>query len=341
MIKVLAALCIVVVVAGCNANNVVPQDEVSTSSHMPPMPVPADNPMNPAKVALGHRLFYEGRLSSNGVISCAACHRPEASFTDAPKQVSEGVRQQQGQRNTPTIINAGYRKHLFWDGRAPSLEDQAMTAFMHPEEMDADTHAVGALMRSPAYAQAWREAFGDTLVTMKRVMQAIAAWERTVIASNSRYDRFVRGEFAALTAQEREGMRLFFSDRTSCSSCHGGPDFTTDEFKNTGLFTHYFDRGLYEITYNPFDEGLFKIPTLRNVALTPPYMVGGDSDSGNLTTLLQVVRHYNGGGKAFFSRDKRVRPLGLSDSEQFALVAFLKALTDSSVMTDPRFTRPR
>lgn len=186
----------------------------------------------------------------------------------------------------------------------------------------------------------WRRAFGDTAVSMKRAMQAIATFERTLVSANSPYDRFVRGDTAALNPVERRGLQLFFSDRTRCSACHGGPNFTDDQFHNVGLFFHYFDRGRYVVTRNPSDEGKFKTPSLRNIALTPPYMSTGDFERGLLNTLEQVVDHYNSGGTSFHSKDVRVRKLNLTMDEQNALVAFLKALTDSSVLDNPRFNNP-
>jgi len=331
-----------IVVVGCAGDPVEPLPErfPAVPAHLPAMPIPADNPMNTAKIELGRSLFYDERLSSDGTVSCASCHAPEKFFSDAPKQVSTGVAGAQGQRNSPMIVNAGYRSSFFWDGRAATLEDQAMAAFLSSVEMDADTLAVAALLRSDVYRDRWRAAFGDTTVTMRRAMQAISAFERTLVSANSRYDRYVNGDEAALTAQERQGMDLFFSAKTMCSACHGGPDFTDDQFHNVGLFHHYFDRGRYNVTKDPLDEGKFKTPTLRNVAVTPPYMATGDSEKGLLNTLEDVVKHYNDGGTGFPNKDPRVKKLGLTDAEMAALVAFMKALTDSSVMTNPAFRRP-
>lgn len=309
-------------------------------SYMPPVPFPSDNPITREKVELGRLLFYEGRLSRNGEVSCASCHRPEAAFSDAPRQISVGIDGLQGQRNAPMIVNAGYRKVMFWDGRAGTLEEQAMAAFLNPIEMAADTVVVGDLLRSGEFGPAWLRAFGDTAVTMKRAMQAIATFERTLASADSRYDQFLRGNTTALSPLEQKGMQLFFGDKASCSGCHAGPDFTDDQFHNVGLFFHYFDRGRYVVTGNPADEGKFKTPTLRNVALTPPYMATGDFEEGPLNTLEQVVDRYNKGGTNFHSKDKRVRKLDLQNEEKAALVAFLKALTDSSVITNPRFTKP-
>ena len=325
----------------CTTDPVEPiPSESRVPPHLAPVPVPADNPLTPAKIELGRRLFYDKRLSSQGTVSCASCHRQELSFSDAPNQVSRGVFNALGQRNAPSLLNVAYRPHYFWDGRAASLEDQAMTAFLSSVEMDADTMAVSALLRSEAYRDSWKAAFSDTAVSMRRAMMAIASFERTIVSADSRYDRYVLGDRSALSEQERRGMNLFFSSRSMCGSCHGGQDLTNDQFQNIGLFNHYFDRGRFNVTKNPADDGLFKTPSLRNVALTPPYMASGDSDKGPLTTLEQVVEHYNEGGTPFSNKDRRVKKLGLTKSEVADLVAFMKALTDSSSLTRPEWSAP-
>ncbi|MEN9282004.1 MAG: hypothetical protein RL594_939 [Bacteroidota bacterium] len=336
----LVGLCVLMV--SCGDDPVVPTQPSFPviPAHLTAVPVPADNPLTPAKVELGRRLFYETRLSSQGTVSCASCHRQHKAFSDAPNQVSRGVNSALGQRNAPSLINVAYRPHYFWDGRAATLEEQALTAFLSSVEMDADTIAVAALMRSSAYQAEWRAAFGDTVVSMRRLMMAIASFERTLVSANSRYDRYLLGEPGALSDQERRGMSLFFSAKTMCGACHGGQDLTNDQFQNIGLFNHYFDRGRYSVTKDPKDEGLFKTPSLRNVALTPPYMASGDSDKGPLTTLEQVVAHYNDGGTPFANKDRRVRKLGLSEAEMADIVAFMKALTDSSALQRPEWSQP-
>lgn len=327
--------------AACDDASTTPAESFPViPAHLPPVVSPGDNPTTQQRAELGRHLFYDARLSSDGTIACASCHRQEAFFSDAGKQVSLGVGGATGQRNSPMIVNSAYARVQFWDGRAATLEEQHMAAFLNPGEMDADTFAVANLLRTPEYRPMWVEAFGDTLVTMTRAMQAIAAFVRTLVSADSRYDRYVRGDATALSAQELHGMRLFFSSRTNCSSCHGGPNFTDDQFHNIGLFFHYFDLGRYEVTGDPLDEAKFKTPTLRNVALTPPYMAGGEDQFNELVTLEQVVEHYDRGGTAFPTKDPRVRKLGLGVDEKAALVAFMKALTDSSVLRNPRFSRP-
>lgn len=309
-------------------------------AHLPPVPFPADNPITPEKVELGRHLFYEKRLSPDGTVACASCHAQATAFTDAPKQVSSGINGSQGQRNAPTVVNVAYRKEMFWDGRAATMEDQAMAAFLNPIEMAADTVKVKALLKSAEYMEMWRRAFKDTAVTMYRAMQAISSFERTIISGNSRYDRYLNGQFNALSDVEREGMQLFFSNKTMCGACHGGPDLTDDMYHSVGLFHHYFDRGRYEVTKSPYDEGRFKTPTLRNVALTAPYMATGDNEKELLLTLESVVEHYDKGGTTFTNKDKRVKKLNLTTREKAALVAFMKALTDSALITNPRFGPP-
>jgi cytochrome c peroxidase len=306
---------------------------------LPAMVYPSDNPYSDAKAELGRHLFYDRRLSADGSTSCASCHVQDRAFSDAPHQISVGVRGEQGQRNSPTLVNVGYRRALFWDGRVSTLEDQALAVLRSPIEMDVDTTAVLNLLRAD-YRDRWVQAFGDTIPSIQRVAQAIATFERTIVSAGSRYDRFRRGETWLLSEQEREGMTLYFSSRTMCSSCHGGPDLTDDAFHNIGLFHHYFDRGRYDVTRNPYDEGKFKTPTLRNIALTAPYMASGDSEKGVLTTLEAVVKHYVEGGTTFHSKDARVKALHLSAHEQQALVAFLHTLTDSTVLSNPRFSKP-
>jgi len=326
---------------GCTSNPNPPEPGALSAipAHLPTLIVPSDNVMTPEKVELGRHLFYDKRMSRDGTIACASCHRQEVAFSDGPNIVSTGVNDANGQRNAPTIVNAAYRRTQFWDGRAASLEAQAMGAFTHPVEMFADTVAVASYVRL-TYTERWRQVFGDSAVTMKRAMQAIAAFERTIISANSRYDRYILGNTTALSTEEQHGMRLFFSDRTMCSSCHNGPDLTDDNYHNIGLFHHYFDRGRYNVTKDIDDEGLFRTPTLRNVALTPPYMATGDSEDGVMQTLEQVMKHYNAGGTNFPNKDKRVRKLGLTEAEVAAVIAFMRALTDSSVITNSRFGPP-
>lgn len=326
---------------GC-ANETAPASKEPSviPAHLPPVPFPATNPYSAAKAELGRYLFYDVRLSSEGTIACASCHRQEVAFSDAPNQVSKGVHGSRGQRNSPMIVNAAYNPFQFWDGRASTLEEQAMGAFMNSIEMAADTIAVGSLLRSDAYREMWKRSFQDTTVTMARAMQAIATFVRTLVSANSPYDRYLQGDAHAMTDEQLRGMRLFFSERTKCASCHNGPNLTNNLFQNIGLFSHYFDTGRYRVTGDPKDEALFKTPTLRNVELTPPYMAGGDSEEGELMTLEQVVEHYDKGGKPFGNKDKRVVKLNLSVQEKAELVAFMKALTDRSVCTDPRFAKP-
>lgn len=340
----LAWLCVVVVaLASCSPDESLtppPLEIRPIPAHLPDVPVPADNPITKAKVELGRMLFYDARLSRDGSVACASCHRPDVGFSDAGRTVSAGVGGALGSRNSPAIINVAYQRHFFWDGRAASLEDQAMAAFLSPAEMSADTIAVAQLLRT-IYPQYWRSAFGDTVVTMRRAMQAIATFERTLISAKSPYDRFITGDSTALTTSQRRGMMLFFSDRTMCGHCHSGPNFTDDQFHNVGLFNHYLDRGRWMVTRNLRDEAKFKTPSLRNVELTAPYMATGDSDDGPMQTLEDVVEHYSEGVRPFPTKDPRVKRLRLTEQEKADLVSFMKALTDPTVATNPAFQKPQ
>ncbi|MBN9398985.1 MAG: c-type cytochrome ['Candidatus Kapabacteria' thiocyanatum] len=333
---------IAVALAGCTDTLRPPAEEPfpAVPAHMPAVPFPADNPITRSKAELGRHLFYEMRLSSDNTVACGTCHRQENAFTDSPNQVSVGVDGARGQRNAPPLLNVAYQNVFFWDGRAGTLEEQAMAAFMNPAEMNADTVKAAELMRSGDYRRMWKDAWGDTVITMRRLIQAITTFERTIVGADSPYDRYIRGDRNALNAQEQEGMRLFFSERTQCGACHGGVNFTDNQYHNVGLFHHYFDVGRYNVTRKPADEGRFKTPTLRNIELTPPYMATGDSEQGDLRTLEQVMDHYDRGGTNFVNKDKRVRKLSLTDAEKAAMVAFMKALTDRSLLTDPRFAKP-
>lgn len=333
-------LFLLMILTACSVEPGTPVDHAAVQSNLPPVPVPANDPLTDAKVELGRRLFYDARLSVDGTVSCASCHRQESAFADAGRQTSMGVRGQFGNRNSPMIVNAAYQPYFFWDGRAATLEEQALAAFLSKTEMAADTVAVAALLRGAEYRDRWVAAFGDTAVSMLMAMRAIAAFERTLVSADSPYDRYVRGDMQAMTTSQKRGMSLFFSNRSMCSNCHGGPNFTDHSFRNIGLFRHYFDRGRFSVTKNPDDEALFKTPTLRNIALTPPYMAGGDSDDGELWTLESVVEHYDKGGFKFHTQDDRVRKLFLTDQEKDDLVAFMHALTDSTVLTNPRFAKP-
>lgn len=296
------------------------------------VPIPEDNPQTPAKVALGRKLFYDPRLSKDNTIACASCHKPEFAFSDGGKSVSTGIFGRKGSRNAPTLTNVGFRRHLFWEGRSPRLELQAVGPLTAHDEMGLEPEELAQKLEGiPEYARAFREVFGEP-PSLRAVTYAIAAFERTLIAYDTPFDRYQAGDDQALSPAALRGMELFFSEKGDCFHCHVGPDFTDDEPRNTALYTVYKDIGLARATGKDEDVGKFKTPTLRNVALTAPYM-----HDGSILTLHEAVQHYNRGGEPNLNADALIRPLGLTDQEVDDLVAFLEALTDQGFTTNPAF----
>jgi cytochrome c peroxidase len=335
---------------------------------LPPIPIPEDNPQTPEKVALGDKLFNDKRFSSTGEVSCATCHEPQKAFTDSPRVTSEGVNKLTGTRNTPTVVNAAYYKLLFWDGRSPDLEDQAQHPIVNSVEMGLPNHdPVLRLVRTdPEYVAAFRKAFDKTpeQITMKEVQQAIASFERTIVSGDAPFDRwYFGGDQQAISEQARRGFGVFMN-KGRCVACHVIEEdqalFTDNRFHNIGVGVNRIQNeisqlapaflkakaagadvdktvlaspkaselGRFAVT-DSFDElGAFRTPTLRNVAVTAPFM-----HDGSLKTLRDVVEHHNNGGvttKAdpvndFLSRG--IRPLDLTEEEIADLVAFLETLT--------------
>ena len=303
--------------------------ELQIPEGFPDMPIPKDNPMTEAGVALGKKLFFDPILSIDSTVSCASCHAPSAGFSDL-EQFSEGVAGKTN-RNSMPIINAGWMKTLFWDGRASSLEDQAR----HPVENEVEMgetwkNVVQKLQRHPEYPLLFSEAFGTTKINTKLATMAIAQYERTLISADSKYDRY-RAGLATFTELEKRGFNLFFSEQADCFHCHGTKLFTDNRYHNNGLEDYYHDIGLAEITERPYDTGKFKTPTLRNIAATAPYM-----HDGRFNTLEEVVDFYNEGTMAPETIDPLIGPnrrLNLTPEDKAALIAFLKTLTDEAFLS--------
>lgn len=306
-----------------------PKDGPRIPLGLVPIVWPEDNPYTPAKAELGWLLFFDKRLSSDGTISCASCHAPEHAFTDA-RPFSFGIRKQKGGRSAPSIINRVYGAAQFWDGRASSLEEQAMGPIANPVEMTSEkvskkAHAttVARLRNVPEYRQRFKEVFGTPELTIEHVAQAIATFERMVLSGNSPYDRFVAGDKHALSESQERGMKVFFSNNARCDSCHDGAAFTTNQFANIGIGMDKPnpDLGRYNVTKDEADKGAFKTPGLREIAHSGPYM-----HDGSLKTLEEVVEHYDKGGIKNRWLHQDIRPLKLSAQDKTDLVAFLHAL---------------
>nr|WP_199080194.1 cytochrome c peroxidase [Pedobacter sp. ASV19] len=288
----------------------------------------ADDPAEiNSRERLGEKLFFDPILSKDQSISCASCHKPEFAFADT-SAVSLGVGGTKGTRNTPTVTNLSGRSHLFWDGRSASLEEQALQPIINPVEMNLSAQeALERLNGSKLYVELFKKVF-NSLPTEKNMLQAIAAYERTLETSNSPYDRYINGDDHALSPSAIRG-RMLFIGKANCNTCHSGEDFTADRFKSIGLFNgkELSDAGRYEVTKNTEHIGEFKIPGLRNVGITAPYM-----HNGMFKTLKEVINYYNApddvvkNGK---NRDLALsKPLGLTKDEINDLEAFLLALTD-------------
>lgn len=281
------------------------------------LPVPADSPLCRARVELGRRLFHDPRLSRDGSVSCASCHREELEFTDG-RQRSVGIGGRIGRRNTPSLLNAAYRRSMFWDGRETTLERQALLPLANPDEMG---HTVaGALLRlraDPSYAPAFEAAFGAPEITARDLARALASFQRTLVAGDTPYDR------GALSPGQRRGQELF-EGRARCRLCHEGGLFTDGLFHNTGVGFggEPRDLGRYEVTGIEADRGRFRTPSLRGVARTAPYM-----HDGSLATLPDVVEFYDRGAGRNPHLDQLLRPLLLTAAEKADLAAFLASLS--------------
>lgn len=290
---------------------------------LPPVPVPADNPMTPAKISLGKQLYFEGRLSSDGSISCASCHRPDKAWADT-EPVSHGVAHQEGTRNSPSIINAAFVIPQFWDGRAMYLEKQAVGPVQNPIEMDLSKEELEFRMNHiPGYVSQFQQVFGSK-PNIDLMAKAIATFERTIIDKNTPYDRFLAGDKKALSADAMAGLRIF-NGKANCAACHSGPAFSDSSYHNLGVgyaSGKYKDVGRYDVTKASKDMGAFLTQKLRDVEYTPPYM-----HDGSVPTLKAVIDLYDRGGNPNPNLDKDIKPLNLTKTEKRQLLAFLKALS--------------
>jgi cytochrome c peroxidase len=286
------------------------------------MQIPSDNPLSAPKVELGKLLYFDARLSSDGSIACASCHDPAKGFTDQ-KPVSNGVGAKTGTRSAPTVLNSAFNFFQFWDGRAPSLEEQAKGPIANPVEMSSTLDvSVQSIAKIAGYRPYFEKAFGDQVVTIDRVVQAIASYERTVLSGNSEWDRFVDGDKSALGDSAQRGLALF-EGKALCTRCHVGFNLTDGLFHNigVGMAKPKPDLGRYVVTNEDKDKGAFKTPTLRDLQRTAPYM-----HDGSVKTLAEVIDFYNRGGEKNEWLDVKVQPLNLTAEEKSDLLAFLMSL---------------
>lgn len=304
------------------------------------MPEPVDNATTVEGVALGRKLFYDKKLSDDMTMSCASCHVLANGFSD-PRAFSVGTNGAAGDRNAMAIINMGWSNKFFWDGRRPSLELQAHDPVTNPIEMrNTWTAVVNRLQSDPVYPGMFFKAFGKTTIDSNMVTKAIAQFERTLVSFNSRFDKFYfEGDTTRLSDTEKRGKDLFFG-KADCNHCHSDALLTDNAFRNNGLDVTLTDIGLGKVSGQSTDNGKFKVPTLRNIALTAPYM-----HDSRFTTLEQVVEFYDHQVKQTspnidVNMDQIKNGLNLTTQEKADLVAFLKTFTDSSFINNAAFMQP-
>ena len=301
----------------------------TTPLGLPTLKWPEDNPYTQEKAELGRLLYFDKRLSSDGTISCATCHAIEKAFTDN-KEISEGIYGHKGTRNAPTVINSGYERLLFWDGRATSLEEQCKGPLANPKEMTSvfDVHEAHMECEKrvcliPGYRALFKKVFGNEECSIDQIAKAVATYERTILSGTSPYDLYITGKDKTKMSEEAlHGLKVF--RKSGCANCHAGPLFTDGRFLNIGVGMEVPnpDLGRFSITGEKKDWGAFKVPTLREIEHTFPYM-----HDGSLKTLEDVVDYYDRGGNPNANLHPLMKPLHLSDTDKKALVTFMKSLS--------------
>lgn len=293
------------------------------------MEFPEDNEYTEARWKLGKKLFYDPIMSSDYSVSCASCHKPELAFSDV-EAFSAGAEGSPGTRNSPSLANVGYHPYFTREGGVPTLEMQILVPIQEHNEFNTNILTIAdRLNEDEEYIQMSKDAY-DRIPDPYVITRSIATFERTLVSGDSPYDRNLRGA-ASLSLSALRGMALFFSDKTNCSNCHTGFNFTNYAFENNGLYANYEDAGRYRLTRDSADLSVFKVPSLRNVELTAPYM-----HDGSIPDLSGVIAHYNSGGESHVNKSPLIRPLNLSDQEREDLVAFLKSLTDITFISNEK-----
>lgn len=294
----------------------------------PEIPVPDDNKFSEARWLLGRKLFYDPIMSVDSSISCSSCHMAQYAFSDTAA-LSLGAAKALGTRNAPTLTNVAYHPYFTRDGGVPTLEMQILVPIQEHNEFNFNIVLIAERMQQDtSYVKMSRAAYErepDHFV----ITRALGCFERTLISGNSRYDQHFLQEKKVLSEEELRGKELFFSERVGCNNCHSGFNFTNYSFENNGLYITYADSGRIRFTNKEADRALFKVPTLRNVALTAPYM-----HDGSISSLEAVVDHYSSGGKQHRHKSHHIKPLNLNPGEKDQLVAFLQSLTDEDFVNN-------
>jgi len=297
---------------------------------------PSDNPITKNGVELGRKLFYEGRLSRNNTISCGFCHIQENAFTHHGHTVSHGIDDRLGIRNAPPIQNMAFLKRYMWDGVIHNLNQQPIIPMTDVNEMDSSMpEAIAKLSKDEVYRKLFKQAYGDENITGERVLKALSQFMATLISADSKYDRFKQGK-ENLNSEESQGMVLF---QQKCASCHSGELFTDESFRNTGMYynTQFKDAGRYRVTLDHNDWMKFRVPSLRNVEYTSPYM-----HDGRFYTLESVLNFYSDNVEDNPNLDPQLKQndhigIAMNTQEKQFIIAFLKTLSDKSFISDPNF----
>lgn len=298
----------------------------------------AGNALTQSGFELGRKLFYDTRLSRDNTVSCASCHQQFAAFAHLDHPVSHGINNLLGRRNAPVIFNAAWQNSFFWDGGVNNIENQPINPIQNPVEMDLTiAEVITKLAGDNTYKSMFNKAFGSDTINSQRIFKAFAQFMAAMVSANSKYDKYVRGESGGtLTQQELHGLSLF---REKCTACHTEPLFTDNSFRNNGLSLDpsLNDSGRIRITNDPLDRYKFKVPSLRNIALSEPYM-----HDGRFTTLDGVLEHYRTGIYQWPNVDTLLKNgISMSDQDKDDIISFLKTLSDETFTHDTRFSEPK
>lgn len=301
---------------------------IALPNHFPPITYPTENSFTSDRWYLGKKLFYDTRLSIDSTVSCASCHKQEKGFAD-DISFTPGVFGRMGVTNSPSLANIAYHPYFTREGGIPTLEMQVLVPISEHNEFGFNIVEIERRLKNDTeYQDLAMKAYGRTLDPFV-LTRSISTFERSIISGDSKYDQYTQGK-VILSSEEEKGRELFFSNKTNCSQCHSGFNFTNYEFNNNGLYETYVNLGRFRLTQNESDIALFKTPSLRNVGFTAPYM-----HDGSIATLTEVINHYNSGGKSHIHKSNLIKPLGLTENDKKALVAFLHTLDDYSLLSNP------
>lgn len=331
---VFAALILTTCHGSANLHKSKSLNAITIPDGFPEIIFPEDNAFSPERWALGKELFYDNSLSLDSSISCSSCHQPGLAFSDS-LALSHGVKNSAGTQNAPTLCNVAYHPYYTRLGGVSTLEKQVLVPIQEHNEFNFNILEIASRLKTNTKYQAMSKKAYNRELDYYVITRALANFERSLLSGKSKYDRYKQNNNARfLTESELRGMNLFFSDRSNCSTCHGGFNFTNYKFENNGLYEIYENIGRKRLTEKEEDLEKFKVPTLRNIALTAPYM-----HDGSVQTLSAVVEHYNSGGKINPHKNALIKPLSLTATEKVDLIAFLNTLSDFEFTTNPKFKK--